>query len=177
MREKLAQLGDSTAELIKMSSESELTIREHCDSIRLEVDIARETALEDIHKASNTLLTEIDAYEHECLSSLTTAKETTEVNDVKDVSKRMRAFLAQQQAFLQTVQEREDELIPHLDEANKLAQELSDRKKELKAAMFNGKLASFIKFPRMDVDVSLGELAFTDIHSRHWTSPTSPQAD
>ena len=50
----------------------------------------------------------------------------------------------------------------NLDEANKLAQELSNRKKELKAAMFDNKLASFIAFPSIH-DVSLGELAFTDI--------------
>ena len=83
-----------------MSIESELTIGEHWDSIRQQVDIARETALENIHKASNTLMSEIDAYERECLSSWTEAKESTEVN-VKDVSKRMSAFLAEQQAYLQ----------------------------------------------------------------------------
>ena len=48
------------------------------------------------------------------------------------------------------------------DEANKLAQELSDRKKVPKSAMFNDKLASFIAFPSIG-DVSLGELAFTNI--------------
>ena len=74
----------------------------------------------------------------------------------------MRAFLAEQHAFLQSVQERDDELTLHLEEANKLAQELSDRKMELKSAMFNDKLASFVAFPRMD-DVYLGELAFTTV--------------
>ena len=49
-----------------------------------------------------------------------------------------------------------------MEEANKLAQELSDRKMELKAAMFNDKLASFIAFPSMG-DASLGELAFAHI--------------
>ena len=100
-----------------------MTIREHCDSLRRKVDIARETALEDIHKASNTLLTEIDAYERERLSSWKAAKESTEVN-VKDVSERMRAFLAEQHAYLQSVQASDSELTLHLDEANKLAREL-----------------------------------------------------
>ena len=63
------------------------------------------------------------------------------------------------------VQESEIELTSlRLDEANKLAQELSDRKMELKAAMFNNKLASFITFPSMSIDdTSLGELAFSTI--------------
>ena len=110
-----------------MSIESELTIREHCDSLRQQVDIARETALENIYKASNTLISEIDAYELGCLSSWAAAKESNEVI-VKDVSKRMRAFLAEQHAFLQSVEASDDELILHLEEANKIAQELSDRK-------------------------------------------------
>ena len=63
---------------------------------------------------------------------------------------------------LPSVQTSEAELTLNLDEANKLAQELSNRKKELKAAMFDNKLASFIAFTSIH-DVSLGELAFTDI--------------
>ena len=51
----------------------------------------------------------------------------------------------------------------HLDEANKLVQELNDRKKELKAAMFSNKLASFIEFPSIGEASLLGELAFTHI--------------
>ena len=50
-------------------------------------------------------------------------------------------------------------MILRLNEANKLAKELSDRKKELKAAMFDNKLASFKAFPSLG-DASLGELAF-----------------
>ena len=162
LRSILAQLGDSTAELTKMPIESELTIGEHCDSLRLKVDIARETALENIHAASNTLLTEIDTYERECLSSWRSAKESTE-HVVEDVSKRVRAFIVEQHAYLQRVQERDDELTSlHLDEANKLAQELNNRKKELTASMFGSKHASFNAFPGFD-DVSLGELTFTDI--------------
>ena len=86
-----------------MSTFSELTITEHCDSLRQEVDIARETAIESIHKESNTLMREIDAYERECLSSWSSVKESTEVI-MADMCKRMRAFLAEQQAFLQSAQ-------------------------------------------------------------------------
>ena len=103
LRSFLAKLEDSTAELTKVCIASEWRIREHCDSLRQQVDIARETALESIHKASNTLMSEIDAYERGCLSSWTEAKESTE-NSVKDVSKRMREFVAEQHAFLQSLQ-------------------------------------------------------------------------
>ena len=51
----------------------------------------------------------------------------------------------------------------HLDEANKLAQELTDRKTELKAAMFGNKLASFNAFPSTADATSLGELTFTNV--------------
>ena len=71
----LAQIGDSTSDLSTMFIESEWTIREHCDSLRQRVDIARVTAIENIHKASNTLMVDIDAYEHNCLSGWTTVKE------------------------------------------------------------------------------------------------------
>ena len=60
------------------------------------------------------------------------------------------------------LQASEAELTLRLDEATKLAQELSDRKKELKAAMYNNKLASFNAFPGFG-DASLGELAFAHI--------------
>ena len=50
-----------------------------------------------------------------------------------------------------------------MNEANKLAQELSDRKKEFKAAMFGNKLASFFASPSIGETFLLGELVFTDI--------------
>ena len=156
------QIGDSTSDLTKMSIESELTIREHCDSVRQQVDIAREIAIENLHKASNTLMTEIDAYERECLSSWRAAKESTQ-NVIESVRKRMRAFQSEQRAYLQCVFEvaGDDELLLRLNEANKLAQELSDRKKELKAAMFGDKLVSFVAFPSSLSEASLlGELTF-----------------
>ena len=46
----MAQLGDSTVRVVSKS-----TIREHYESLCLQVDIARETALENIHKESDTL--------------------------------------------------------------------------------------------------------------------------
>ena len=109
MRSRLGQIGDSASELTKLSVGSELTIREHCDSIRQQLDIAREIAIVNFHKASNKLMVEIDAYERKCLSDWTTAKESAEVT-VKDVSMRMRAFLDEQLAFLQTVQASDTEL-------------------------------------------------------------------
>ena len=103
LRSLLLQIDDSSADMVKAFDLSEWRIREHCDSLRQQGDIARETALENIHKESNTLMTEIDAYEQECLSSLRATKESTE-RVVKDVSKRMRAFLAEQQEYLRSVQ-------------------------------------------------------------------------
>ena len=103
LRTSLTQLGDSTSELTKMSIESELTIREHCDSVRRQVDIARELAIESIHKESNALMTEIDAYERECCSGWQAVEESTKEAVVEDVSKRARAFLAKQQSLLQSL--------------------------------------------------------------------------
>ena len=54
-------------------------------------------------------------------------------------------------------------MISRLNETNKLAQELSDRKKEFKAAMFGNKLASFFASPSIGETFLLGELVFTDI--------------
>ena len=93
-----------------MSIESELTIREHCDSIRQGVDIARETALEKIHKESNALMVEIDAYEHECLSHLREVSKSSE-QVVQGVNKRMRAFIAEQQEYMESVQASDTKLI------------------------------------------------------------------
>ena len=102
LRSLLAQIGDSSADLVKAFDVSDWRIREHCDSIRQQVDIARETAIESIHKASNTLMSEIDAYERECLSRWTATKESTGCV-VKDVNKHMREFVAEQHAFLLSV--------------------------------------------------------------------------
>ena len=151
-------LGDSSAELSRMSIEAESTIREHCDSLRREVDIDREIAIENIHKAFNI-------YEREYLSSRRTAKESTELI-VEDVSKRTRAFLSEQQEHLQSAEVASDaELALHLDEANKLAQELNDRQKELNESLFdNIQLFTFSAFlDHFGNDASLGELTFTHI--------------
>ena len=49
-----------------------------------------------------------------------------------------------------------------MDEAKKLTQELTDRKKQLKASMFGNKLASFNAFASTD-EPSLGELTFVHV--------------
>ena len=74
------------------------------------MNIVCQRALEDIFKASNTLMKEIDTYERECMSSWADAKESNK-NVVEDVSKRMKAFLDEQQAYLQTVQASDTDLI------------------------------------------------------------------
>ena len=158
---EVTHIGDSNADLAKMLDKSELTIREHCDSLRLKVDIAREIGTENLHKASNALMIEIDAYERECFHSCSTVKQPTE-DVVESVSKRMRAFLAEQQEHLQNVKASDDEVMLQLDETNKLAQEHGERKQELNATIFANKLASFVAFP-INADVSIGELAFVPI--------------
>ena len=65
----------------------------------------------------------------------------------------MGAFFAEQHV------KRDAEFILLLEQANKLAQELIDRKKELKAVMFGNKLLSFIP----NADASLGKLVYTTI--------------
>ena len=97
LRSLLAHICDSSADLTNMSIESELKIREHCDSLRQQVDIARETALDNIHKESNTLMTEINIYERGCLSSWSAVKDPTE-KVVEDVMELIREFLAEQHA-------------------------------------------------------------------------------
>jgi predicted nucleic acid-binding Zn-ribbon protein len=123
----------------------------------MQVDIARETAIENIHKASNKLMSEIDKYERECLSSWKANKASTDVN-VKDLSKRARELLAKQHALLQSVQktsDEADEIRLQLDEANKLVQKLSNRKRQLKSFMFGNRLALFQAFPSIDDPPSL----------------------
>ena len=163
LRSLLAQIGASAVDLAKMFNNSELTIQEHCDSIRLQVDIAREIAIENIHKASKALMTEIDTYERDCLSSWAAAKESAEAT-VENVSKRMSAFVTEKQKCLRSLEGSDDELILQLElhEAKKLAQELGERNKELKAAMFDNKLASFNAFSSIG-ESSLGELTFAHI--------------
>ena len=109
-RSLLTKISDSNTELTKMPIESEWKIRDHCDSLRQNVDIAREIAIENLHKAANTLMSEIDAYKRKCLSSWRATKEFIEYV-VEDASKRMSPFLAEQHAFLQSVQASDTELI------------------------------------------------------------------
>ena len=85
MRSLLTQIGCSTSDLTEMLNESELKIAEHCDSLRQQVDIARETAIEKIHKASNALMVEIDAYESECLSSWRAVKESSKGGNIDHI--------------------------------------------------------------------------------------------
>ena len=50
----------------------------------------------------------------------------------------------------------------YLDKANELAQELNDRKKDLKEAMFDNKIALLNAFPVIS-DSPLGELTFAHV--------------
>ena len=101
----MAHISDSSAELVKTFDVSEREISEHCESLRLQVNIARKTVLPEdcIHNESNTLMNKIEPYEHECMSAWRAIKDSTKVV-VEDLSKRIRAFVAEQHAFLESGQ-------------------------------------------------------------------------
>ena len=115
------------------------------------VSKACEIAIQNIHKASNKLISEIDTYERECLSGWRATKESIDV-DVEDLNKRLRAYL-------QRVQASETASAMHLDDGDKQrCQELNDRNKQLNAAMFNAK-------PFKKLDISSTELNAIDIRA------------
>ena len=107
---------------------------------------------------TSMIMIEQETYERECLSSWRAINEPTE-HVVKGVSKRTSAFLAEKQ---KCPRGKRLVLLLELHEAYKLVQELDNFKKQLKAAMFNNKLAWLNAFPSIG-DVPLGELNFATI--------------
>ena len=99
-------------------------------------------------------MSDINAHESGCLSCWTAVKKYTQTT-LKGVIRWMRAFFTKQHACVKQLPSNA-ELILRVEQANKLVQELNDRKKELKAAIFGNQLLSFIPSGH----TSLGKLVY-----------------
>jgi hypothetical protein len=132
---------------------------DHCSELRRQVDVVRETAIQNVWKSSNALFKRIDGYERECLSR------NAECSRVRE---EIRLLLDSSAAVVWRQEARLSDLMRQLDEAqinesiDRLQQQMAEFKavqRRLTAATFRGAKLSFqSNLDLLREDLSLGEI-------------------
>ena len=76
-------------------------LRDHCSELRRQVDIVRETAIQNIHKSSDVLIEQINEYQRECLAHNDECKKVHE--ETRKLLVESSLFLSQQQTILDEI--------------------------------------------------------------------------
>ena len=151
----LNALAESADTLARTKRHAQDTIREHCDTVRNEVQIQAELLVESVHKQRAAVMAEIETYELECLAKVSTwlsahgsrldkMRTDTErvVRDKSDYLKRPRI---------------DDSVVAHsIVELQRLRPPLDEYQRHMRAQLFANRVLGF----KANTD-TLGQLTYT----------------
>ena len=98
----LRKIGASATEMADMFEESETRVGKHCEFIRQDIEIAKESAIAQLEIESINLVKEVNKYEQECYESLAALKEANQAM-ADDMAKQVDAFIEEKTKYLQKV--------------------------------------------------------------------------
>ena len=116
-------------------------IKEYCEFIRNDVDLAAESWLESIHKFRDEFFQKIDTYERECLKNFENFSENDD--SFRVLLEEADAFYQKWTKYLEQFSLDKIELSKGSNEAKVLLDNLQSKEKDLKCKLFNGKLLKF----------------------------------
>ena len=148
LQASLSELRSLGEKLERIATRPDETIREHCDTIRNEVQIAVERAFDKIAAFHRHLLAEIDSYEKKRLA---TASSTTTADACQEASRRVvreaRAFVSEQSDYLKRALIDDETVASAVRAANSHVLRLRENETDLLAALYANKLLAFDSSP------------------------------
>ena len=135
-------------------------IRDYCDKVRNDAQLAIEQAHEQLDKIHKQLMDEIDEHERECQKQFKLASSQDTRADTHAILAETAEFQAKSETMLAEFCVDEVKIKASLCEAYRLVDELEKADEKLRRRMFNGTLLKFVK---SEDAVSVGRIKRQDI--------------
>ena len=159
----LGEIKLMTTNLVEMMNRSEEKIREHCEYVRNDVQIATESMIAYVNKLHAQFMLEIDEYEKSCLLNL--AKLVSETGErARRTKLETDRFVDDWIKYLHRFRIDNSEVSEALDKAKSIKAELEMQESNFKFQIFNKKLMRFDENKQTLLDASLlGKLSLDSI--------------
>ncbi len=118
-------------------------VKEHCIELRLDVDLATETAIEEIRQPRDTIIKQIDDYEAKTFALIQTEEKTR--NEFESSIKSMDEFSKEWRSYLTKAKIDEKEVEVSNEAALGLIMKEEREKRKLNSFVFNKKMILFVK--------------------------------
>ena len=130
-------------------------LKEHCRELRRQVQLAKETKVDQLEKLSDEMLNQIDMYEKERLNAyqLNANKQefTSKLNELKIIL----------DDWNQKLNDHQQSFSKQIDSARNVLSRLAVEEENLKSFIFNDKLLDLINYQEQLSETLFGKLAFT----------------
>lgn len=98
LKELLEQINEKNEQIKSDVTNSDALIRQHCESVKNDVDIITDTQINELNKLRDAIFAKIDNYERECVSNATAESQlrtdmNTLIDDVSQFHARLHSYL------------------------------------------------------------------------------------
>ena len=163
LKSNLTIIRDETSHIEASYKTGAKRIKDHCDFVRHELELATKSIHQQVNNCHQTLANEIDAYEHECLRRLDEREHLFQIAREKLVTE-SHVCLSKWNDLLKRSNIDDSELDEAIQASHKRVKDLEKQKIELKHTLFNG---TFLKFEenlsRISADLIIGSLHFESL--------------
>jgi len=128
-------------------------VKEHCIELRLDVDLATETAIEEIRQHRDTILKQIDDYEAKTVALIQTGEKAR--SEFESSIKSMDEFAKEWKSYLMKAKIDEKEVAEKNEAALELISKAEEEKWKLNSFVFNKEIILFVK---NDKSVEMGNI-------------------
>ena len=162
LKSHINEIKSTMENLEQLVTQSDFKIKEYCDFVRHDVQLVTDSAYEYIDKFREQFMTEIDAYEKECLANLSTMVNAQQFS-IDGIKREMDAFVQEQTCHLQQYLIDDDKVAKDLEQAKRLKGQLDLQMTDMKSKLFNGKQLVFEENKTALESKMLGALRFNSI--------------
>ena len=142
LKSHLNEIKSTVQSLVQLVNQSEHKIKEHCDFVRHDVQLVTDSAYEYIDKFREQFMSEIDAYEKECLLHLAEMVNAQQFSS-DEIKREMDTFIDEQARYLQQFSIDDAKVTKDLEQAKQLKSKLDLKMMDMKAKLFKGKQIVF----------------------------------
>jgi len=138
-------------------------VKEHCIELRLDVDLATETALEEIRQHRDTILKQIDDYEAKTVALIQTEQKTR--SEFESSIKSMDEFAKEWKSYLTRAKINEKEVAVRNEAALELIKKAKREKRNLDSFVFNKRMVLFVKNEKSVEMSNIGVVKYKNVGS------------
>ena len=129
--------------MFNLNKSKEQTIKDYCESLRIEIEISYDSAVEHLSRLKQTQLKQVNDYENELINNLKQNNDQEKEQEWLSFISEVNSFTKQCIDYLEQVKLDKKELIIANNRAFEMNNKLKEYQAELQSILFNKKLLQF----------------------------------